>query len=99
MNKCLKLLCMAVLALPLASAAHAQYATSAPPPPVAEQPGPTPYGGAAWIPGHQRWNGRRYVWVPGHYVHARRPGAVYVPGRWVQSRRGWAWRPGHWRYR
>jgi hypothetical protein len=98
MNKFGKFLCMAALALPLATQAHAQYAQPAPPPPVVERPGPVPYGGAVWVPGHHRWNGYRYVWVPGHYVHARRPGAVWVPWHWVQTPHGWVYRQGHWRY-
>ena len=41
-----------------------------PPPParVVERVPPPPPGYYAWRPGHWRWNGYRYVWVPGHYV-------------------------------
>jgi hypothetical protein len=98
MNKLSKLLCIAALAGPLALPALAQYAPQAPPPPVAEAPGPVPYAGAVWVPGYHRWERGAYVWVPGHYERPRRPGAVWIPGHWKQTPRGWVWRPGHWRY-
>src|ERR1700747_1650272 len=40
----------------------------APPPVVVERPGPPPRAGYTWVGGYHRWDGRGYVWVPGHYV-------------------------------
>jgi hypothetical protein len=40
----------------------------APPPLRVEVQGPRPYAAAVWHRGHWRWNGRRYVWVPGHWA-------------------------------
>lgn len=46
-------------------------AGSASPPPAetAEVRPPRPHPGAAWVPGHWAWKGRRlgYVWVKGHW--------------------------------
>ena len=97
MNRISKLFALAALALPLAIPAAAQYAGPPPPPPVAETPGPMPYAGAVWIPGHHRWAGGAYVWVPGHYARPHHPGAAWVPGHWKETPRGWVWREGHWR--
>ncbi len=68
-----------------------------PPPPVkveVKPPKPAPH--AVWIPGHWKWNGRRYVWVPGHW-ELRPKGKTWVPGHWKKTRRGWVWVPGHWK--
>ncbi|WP_428395257.1 hypothetical protein [Lichenicoccus sp.] len=64
-----------------------------PPPPVEVVP-PPPGPGHIWRRGGWRWNGVRYVWVPGVYVR-RRPGYhAWIPGHW--GRRG-RWIPAHWR--
>lgn len=81
-----------------AGAAQAQVVVHvAPPPPVVERPGPVPSGGWVWVGGHHRWDGRRYVWVPGHYVRPPRPHAVWIPGRWVPRQGGYVYVAGHWR--
>jgi hypothetical protein len=49
-----------------------------------------------WDPGHWRWNGRQYVWIPGHYLEKPRRTAVWVPGQWMARHRGWVWVEGHW---
>jgi hypothetical protein len=92
-----KFLCVAALLLPLAGEAQV-YITPAPPPIRREVIPPAPYPGGVWIPGHWRWNGRRYVWMGGYYRHAPRPAAVWIPGHWAQRPGGWVWIHGHWRY-
>jgi hypothetical protein len=69
-----------------------------PPPPPIERYGPPPHPGWAWRGGFYRWDGRRYIWVPGYWVRPPRPAAVWVPGHWVAGPRGWYYVPGHWRY-
>jgi hypothetical protein len=69
-----------------------------PPPPIVERPGPVPGPRYVWIPGYQRWNGRSYVWVRGHYVIPPRAGAVWVPPRYAQRPGGYVFVAGHWRY-
>ena len=68
-----------------------------PPPPRPVEVVPAPRPGWVWVPGFHRWNGRRYVWVRGHYAHAPREGAVWVPGEWREERGGHVWHEGYWR--
>lgn len=92
--------CVAVCLATGAVAAHAQGYPLQPPPPapyeVAPPPPPPSRAYMVWRPGFWRWNGRTYVWVPGRYVRAPRPGAVWLPGHWVARHHRWVWVPGHW---
>ncbi|HTZ88743.1 MAG TPA: hypothetical protein VMA71_00300 [Alloacidobacterium sp.] len=88
-----------ILACALTAApSFAQVVRIAPPPVVVEHPGPPPRAGYVWVGGYHRWDGARYVWVPGHYVVPPRPHAVWVPAHWVQRSGGWVLVHGHWRY-
>jgi hypothetical protein len=80
-----------------ASAATPDVVVNAEPPPapaetIVVSPGPD----YVWVGGEYVWNGR-WVWAPGHWVLAPRPGAVWVGGVWVHGGRGWYHRGGHWR--
>jgi hypothetical protein len=55
----------------------------APPPPRVVVT-PAVRAGYVWAPGYWRWDGRRHVWVEGHYI---------------RERRGYHWRPAHWEER
>lgn len=68
-----------------------------PPAPVVERPGPIPRRGFVWIGGYQRWNGARYVWVPGRWVRPPHRHARWVPAHWRHVRHGWVFVEGHWR--
>lgn len=70
-----------------------------PPPPRREviPVRPVEHPGWVWVPGFHRWDGRAYVWVPGHYVEPPRPRVRWVPGHWAERRGGWVWVEGHWR--
>lgn len=68
-----------------------------PPAPIVERPGPPPRTGFVWVGGYHRWNGQRYVWVPGRWVRPPRPHAVWVPAHWVPRRGGYVFVRGHWR--
>ena len=68
-----------------------------PPPVVVERPGPPPERGFVWIRGYQRWDGGRYVWVPGHYERPPHPGARWVDHKYVHRNGGWVFQEGHWR--
>ena len=68
---------------------------SEPPPAPVEVVPLAPYPGAVWIDGHWRWNGARYLWVPGHFERGR-PGWVWVRHRWARRGRLWYHAPGHW---
>jgi len=89
----------ALLSIPSFSSAFAQrvYVRIGPPPVVVEHPGPRPHEGFVWVGGYHRWDGARYVWVPGHWVEPPRRHAEWVPGHWRHEAGGWYWVEGHWR--
>jgi len=92
--------CIALLLLALtAQVTLAQVVVRVPPPPpprgaIAVRP---PRPGFVWTPGYQRWNGRRYVWVPGRWVRPPRRSAVWVAPAWRPHGNGWTFRNGYWR--
>jgi len=56
-----------------------------------------PSATVVWEPGHWRWNGATYEWLPGSYVER----TVVTGTRWVEPHwegRGgsWVWVDGHW---
>lgn len=69
------------------------------PQPVREERGAPPAPGAAWVPGHWKWNGNEWFWVLGKWVQqavppmppviveeispAPSPRHFWVPGHWV----------------
>ena len=73
------------------------YVRVAPPPLAVEVRGVAPGPEFVWIEGYHRWDGDRYVWVPGHWDRRPRAGADWVPGHWAHDRQGWYWVEGHWR--
>src|SRR5690349_17379375 len=98
-NRLLGLLA-ALLVVAGSGSVGAQPYPMAPPPAMPYEAVPPPPPGPAvmaWRPGHWRWTGRAYVWVPGHYLRGPRPGAVWVPGHWVDRHGRWVWIEGHWR--
>jgi hypothetical protein len=94
-----KLALAALLGITLLPAAvNAQiYVQVRPPVAVVERPGPPPGPGYVWIAGYHRWDGARYVWVPGRYDRPPRPGAHWVAHRWEHRHGGWVLVEGHWR--
>jgi hypothetical protein len=71
--------------------------TVRPPAPRYEVVPVAPGGQVVWDPGHWRWSGAGYVWLPGHYVRRPTQYAEWIPGRWVDRPGGWVWAEGHWR--
>jgi len=69
----------------------------APPRPVYETRGPAPGRSHVWINGYHRWDGRGYVWVPGHWDVPPRPHRRWVEHRWVKRHGGYVFVEGHWR--
>ena len=90
---------VAGLALAATAVANAQVyvRVGPPPPPVREVVPVAPQPGWVWQPGYHRWDGARYVWVPGAYVAPPRPGVRWIPGHWRNTPRGYVWVEGHWR--
>jgi hypothetical protein len=68
-----------------------------PPPPVVEHYGPPPRPGWVWMGGFHRWDGARYVWVPGHYAAPPRPGVRWVPDSYYRRGGRYYYRHGYWR--
>jgi hypothetical protein len=87
-----------MLCLAPKSAADEVIVRVAPPVVRVETAPPPPSHYHVWDPGHWRWNGRGYVWVPGHYIHNPHHYAKWIPGHWVNRGGGWYWVEGHWRH-
>lgn len=68
-----------------------------PPAAIVETRPVAPGPGYFWTAGYHRWDGTRYVWVPGAWVLPPRPHAVWVAHRWVRRGGGWVFVEGHWR--
>jgi hypothetical protein len=54
-------------------------------------------GAVVWRPGHWRWTGRDYRWVPGEWIPLEPGYREWIPGRWARDRHGWYWIEGRWR--
>jgi hypothetical protein len=70
------------------------------PPPLRPEFRPAPPGPPRfwyWQSGHWRWNGARYYWQPGVWVHRPHPRAFWVAPHWVHRPGGWFFVEGHWR--
>jgi WXXGXW repeat (2 copies) len=101
-NKAMKKFLMAALVasmlIPAASFAQVGVVVRVhPPAPIVEHYGPPPHRGWVWAGGYHRWDGARYVWVPGQWMRPPRPHAVWVQGHWRSRRGGWVFVEGHWR--
>lgn len=53
-----------------------------------------PTGGAVWVSGQWRWNGYRYVWLPGYWE--LNPRGSWTSGHWRATPHGWVWVYGYW---
>lgn len=93
----LMLIAGAAIAFSAAAEAQVYVRIGPPPPPVREVVPARPHPGWVWQSGYHRWDGARYVWVPGSYVAPPRPRAAWVPGHWRNTPRGYVWVEGHWR--
>ena len=87
---------LAFTLLPAASNAQV-YVRIGPPEPIVERRPPPPEHGFVWIEGYHRWDGARYVWVPGRWDRPPHPHAVWVAHHWVHRQGGWVLIEGHWR--
>jgi hypothetical protein len=58
-------------------------------------PGPPPYPGAFYVPGHHSPEGDHLVWTPGFWARSQ-AGWDWVPARWVRRADGWEFREGYW---
>jgi hypothetical protein len=75
------------------------YLPSAPPAEIVGIRPPRPDRRSIWVwhKGHWRWDGRAYVWLPGHWAERPPHMAKWVPPHWKHRRHGWTLVEGHWR--
>jgi hypothetical protein len=88
-------------AAPVAPAATVEIIAPRPPPAVRYEVVPPPPPQRAevvtWDPGHWHWDGREWVWMPGHFVERPHREARWEPGHWAERPNGtWVWVNGHW---
>lgn len=88
----------AIMAVATAAGAQRIYVQTGPPVAEREVVPPPPHEGWVWRQGYHRYDGGRYVWVPGSYAEPPYRRAHWVPGHWVRERRGYYWEEGHWRH-
>jgi hypothetical protein len=69
----------------------------APPSAVREHRPDPPSRRHIWIEGYWHWDGRRYVWDPGHWAVPPRERAVWVAPRYEKDKQGYRYTPGRWR--
>ena len=74
------------------------YVKAVPPRAIREVRPMSPGSNYVWIPGHDQYQGRAYVWVGGRY---ERPAFDNIrrwePGKWHHDRNGYYWVEGRWR--
>ena len=87
---------LACTLIPAASNAQV-YVHIGPPVAVVEHPGPPPGRDFVWVSGYHRWDGNRYVWVPGRYERPPHGHHVWVAHHWEHRHDGWVLVEGHWR--
>jgi WXXGXW repeat (2 copies) len=70
-----------------------------PPPRVVETVPPVPHEHPGWVwqSGYHRYDGSRYVWVPGRYAEPPHSHDRWEEGRWVERNGGWVWIEGRWK--
>ncbi len=57
---------------------------------------PPPADDLVWMPGHWRWDGYAYFWVPGTWVEAPEQGLLWTPGYWAWEEDRFFWHEGYW---
>ncbi len=82
---------LGAIALP----AQAEIVLNFGPPPARYEVAPNPRRGYVWEPGYYRWNGRRHVWVAGHWERSR-AGYAYSGPRWVERDGRWEFHSRRW---
>lgn len=98
-NFCLTMAAGILLSASAVAGAQVVVRIGPPPPRPVEVVPVRPVGHPDWVwhAGFHRWDGQRYVWVPGSYVAPPYRGARWVPGHWANRRGGWVFIDGHWR--
>ena len=69
----------------------------APPAVIVERRPAPPSSRHVWIDGYWQWEGRQYVWQPGHWAVPPHERAVWVAPRYEKHEQGYLYTPGQWR--
>lgn len=89
-------LVLGTAALPAQAGVSLSIEIGVPPPPLRVEAVPPPRHGYVWAPGYWRWDGRRHVWIAGHWMVAR-AGYRWVPERWDdEGHHHYRFAAGHW---
>lgn len=76
---------------------YVRLSPSAPPvAPYEEVQQPSQPTGEIWRKGYWDYDGKEFIWVPGHFISRPDPTAAWTPDRWEQRTFGWAFIPGYW---
>lgn len=73
------------------------YVRVGPPAPIVEARVVAPGPGYVWVGGYHRWDGHRYVSVPGRWNRPPHGHAVWVSPHWSHNSHGYYMTNGHWR--
>ena len=68
-----------------------------PPAPLIDDRGTAPDKDHVWIPGYHKWDGKVFVWVPGHWEARPNPKAKWEPTRWRHDHDQWVFEEGRWK--
>ena len=69
------------------------------PPAVREETrGTAPSPNHIWIAGLWKYDGGKYVWLPGSWERPATEDMTWVPGAWLKTASGYEHVPGHWDY-
>lgn len=95
-KKVLALTGVLLISTSLAAAAQVVVRIGPPPRGPVEVVPVVPHPGWVWQPGFYRWNGVRYIWIPGAYIQPPFLRARWIAGHWRPAPGGYVWIPGHW---
>jgi WXXGXW repeat (2 copies) len=95
-KKFLPALLLAAALMPAASFAQVVVRVG-PPAAIVETRPARPGGEFVWVDGYHRWDGARYVWVPGRWDRPPHHGQRWVAHHWVHRNGGYVMVEGHWR--
>jgi hypothetical protein len=88
-------LVIAAATIPTVAGARTSFNLSIGPPAPIVEPVPMARPGYTWSPGYWTWQGERYEWIAGNWMHDR-PGYTWEPHHWVHNDDHWQLQHGQW---
>lgn len=68
-----------------------------PPADLIDNRGNPPDKDHVWIDGYHKWDGRVFVWVPGHWDTRPQPKAKWEKAHWRKDHNQWTFVEGRWK--